>query len=367
MKHHVHILIKPASSACNMRCKYCFYCDVSLHRGTHSFGTMNENTMKSLVRKTLEYADGGNVTYAFQGGEPLLAGELFFHTFAETVDEFNVKGSPIRYALQTNGTLLTDCLCVFLKQKNFLVGVSLDGPRKLNDVNRISADGSASFDAIMNGIALLKKHGIPFNILTVLTHTSVDYLSRLKTFFENCNFSHLQFISCLEPFGTEPFSTELAMSPDEYYMVYKSLFDWYLEQNRNGRLLSIRHFDNMLNTLQGRSPELCGTLGYCPGQLVIEGNGNCYPCDFYCDDKHLLGNIQECSLDEMHSDPVMKQFIDESLTIDTACKKCPVLSLCRGGCRRERDWSCSGHLGLNIYCSGRKKFFEYVISTFSKT
>lgn len=323
---------------------------------------MKEETVTALVRKTLAYADGGAVTYAFQGGEPLVAGEAFFRTFSETVNSCNAQHSPVSYCLQTNGTLLTESLCSYLRKYNYLVGVSLDGPRGLHDANRIFADGQGSFDRVRQGIALLKKHNVSFNILTVTTQLTVEYINKLRVFFENSGLNDLQFITCLEPLGTESFSSGFAMSAEDYFAVNKALFDWYLERNRAGKRLSIRHLDNMMNTLDGHRPEMCGTLGFCTGQLVVEGNGNCYPCDFYCDDAHLLGNIQTDSLEELSKSPVMQQFTEESLRVEEKCRSCSVANLCRGGCRRERDIRNDGILGLNIYCEGRRKYFEYVLS-----
>ena len=361
MMQNIYVLIKPASSLCNMRCKYCFYSDVSGHRESKSFGIMQQETVLALVQKTLSYAAGGDVTYAFQGGEPLVAGEAFFRGFSETVDAQNLLHSPIHYSLQTNGTLLTDSFCTYLKERDYLVGVSLDGPRKLHDANRIYPNGSGSFDHVRQGIALLRKYDVSFNILAVLTHGTVAYLPKLRTFFENYNLNDLQFITCLEPFGTVPFTSGYAMTNDDYYEINRMLFDWYWERNQTGQRLSIRHLDNLMNMLHGYRPEMCASMGYCSGQLVVEGNGNCYPCDFYCDDTHLLGNIQTHSLEEMSTGSAMQQFVLPSRPVDDACKQCAVGILCRGGCRRERDICNDGTPQRNIYCEGRKKFLQYVL------
>lgn len=360
MKRNIYILIKPASSECNMHCKYCFYSDVSAHREHKSFGIMKDETVTALIQKALDYAAGGAVTYAFQGGEPLIAGEAFFRSFSEKVDAHNFHHSPISYALQTNGTLLTDSLCDYLKERNYLVGISLDGPRSLHDANRIFANGQGSFDRVRQGIGLLRKHGVSFNIVAVMTRQTAGCISKLRLFFENYGLDDLQFITCLEPFGAEPFSTDFAMSNEDYFRINKALFDWYLERNRAGKKLSIRHIDNLMNMLGGYPPEMCGAMGYCSGQLVVEGNGNCYPCDFYCDDTHLLGNIRTDTLEEMSISPAMKRFIEPSCRVEEKCRSCPVARLCRGGCRRERDIQNDGVLGLNLYCDGRRRFLEYV-------
>lgn len=323
---------------------------------------MKDETVTALVQKTLAYAEGGTVTYAFQGGEPLVAGEAFFRNFSDTVGRYNTLASPVRYCLQTNGTLLTDSLCTYLKDHNYLVGVSLDGPRGLHDANRCFESGEGSFASVRNGIGLLKKHGVTFNILTVVTEETVKNVNKLILFFENSGMDYLQFITCLEPLETEPFSSGYAMRPESYDTFNRAIFDWYLRRNRSGKPLSIRHLDNLMRTLQCHRPEMCGTLGFCSGQLVVEGNGNCYPCDFYCDDTHLLGNICENSLEEIRTNPVMTRFVEASLCVDEKCRSCAVAHLCRGGCRRERDIRNDGYLGLNIYCEGRKRFFTYVLS-----
>lgn len=362
MKRNIYILIKPASSDCNMRCKYCFYGDVASHRERCSFGVMGEETVSALVEKTLAFADGGDVTYSFQGGEPLVAGEEFFRSFSRRVESLNSLHSPIHYCLQTNGTLLTDSLCAYFKEYDYLVGVSLDGPRGLHDENRVFPDGQGSFSRVRQGIGLLRAQGVRFNILTVMTRRTLTYLPKIRLFFENSGLNDLQFIACLEPFGAEPFSTDFAMDNEDYFAVNKALFDWYLERNRGGNPLSIRHFDNMVNVLQGKPPEMCGARGYCTGQLVMEANGNCYPCDFYCDDAHLLGNIHSHTLEEMAESRVMVDFREASRRVEDQCRSCPVAYICRGGCRRERDIRNDGCLSLNIYCDGRRNFLEYVCS-----
>ena len=162
---------------------------------------MKEDVMVALITKTLAYADGGTITYAFQGGEPLVAGESFFRNFSEMVNTYNVQHSPVYYSLQTNGTLLTDSLCEYLKEHNFLVGISLDGPRTLHDANRVFSNEKGSFDRVKQGIALLRKYDVSFNILAVLTHLTAEYMGKLKVFFENYGLDDLQFITCLEPFG----------------------------------------------------------------------------------------------------------------------------------------------------------------------
>ncbi|MEG2001769.1 MAG: anaerobic sulfatase maturase [Clostridia bacterium] len=359
-KKFMTILMKPASSLCNLNCKYCFYNDTAKNRETASFGIMSEGTVNAIIEKSLEYVDGGGVNYSFQGGEPTVAGLDFFKKFVEIVNAKNLNKTAVTYALQTNGTLLDDAFCEFFKTNNFLIGISIDGKSETHNANRLYKDGKGTFNKVMQAVDCLKKHKVEFNVLTVVNSKSKKKAKETYNFFVSHGINYLQFITCLEPIGSLPFSSGFAIDNDGYFEYYKTLLDLYVADKRNGKDVSIRYFDNLLGMLNGENPELCGMNGHCNCQLVIEGNGNCYPCDFYCEDKYLLGNINADDLTEMATSENAKAFLTPSYQIDEKCKTCAVANLCRGGCRRERDYFSDGKLNLNIYCEGRKKFFEYL-------
>ena len=359
MKKNINILIKPASAMCNLRCKYCFYLDEAENREVGNFGVMQETTAKNIIIKSLDYACGGSVSYMFQGGEPLVAGYDFFVKFIELVGVINENNTVISYGLQTNGTLLTDELCELFQKNNFLIGVSIDGKSELHNSNRITKDGKGSFNKVMQGVDLLKKHKVKFNVLTVVTNLSKKKAKETYKFFTSHGLNYMQFINCLEPFGVEPQSSGFALDSQGYFEYYKTLLDLYIADKASGQEVYIRYFDNLLGMLNGETPELCGLNGHCGIQLVVEGNGNCYPCDFYCDDKYLMGNINEKNLDELASSACVEKFLLPSYVVNEKCSNCEVQRLCRGGCRRERDYLNDGKLNLNIYCEGRKKFFKY--------
>ncbi len=367
MKRNITMLIKPASALCNLRCKYCFYADIAENREIESFGIMNLDTAEAIISKAIAFADGGAISFAFQGGEPTVASLKFFVEFVELVKKHNVNRSQISYALQTNGTLLTSEHCEFFYENNFLIGVSLDGKAEMHNANRVDTKQKGTFNKVMQAIAMLKKHKVKFNILTVVTSLTPRNAQSLYNFFKAQNLHYLQFITCLEPIGATPFSSGFAPDNEGYFKFYKTIFDLYLQDKQNGEAVSIRYFDNLLEMLNGRQPELCGMIGICQGQLIIEGNGNCYPCDFYCEDKYLLGNINENLLEKMAVVGNMKKFQQSSVKVDEKCKSCSVYSLCRGGCRRERDYMSSGELELNMYCEGRKKLFEYFAKKTQRT
>ncbi len=355
MKRHITALIKPASSLCNMECAYCFYKDTAKNRQQYSYGMMSYEVVDNLIQKTLLFANGGPVTYCFQGGEPLVAGVSFYQYFTKKVEELNEAGSRITYSLQTNGRNITEEFCKLFQKHSFLLGVSLDGTRDVHNYYR------GSFDEVMKGIDLLKQYQIEFNILSVVTDYSAKHIKEIWEFFKQQGFSYLQFINCLEPIGTMPFETEFTMDNEQYYEFHKQLFDLYYEELKNNTMISVRHFDNLMARLWGRPVEQCDMLGRCFGQLVVEADGSIYPCDFYCEDKYYLGNILNMSLEELQKSPVMHQFIEKSFKVEEDCKKCSVWGLCLGGCRRERDYSFDGNLQKNKYCEGRKKLFHYVL------
>ena len=361
MKKYVTALIKPASSLCNMACTYCFYRDIADNREQYSYGIMKRDVADELIKKTLDFAAGGPVTYCFQGGEPLLAGIDFFRYFVASVEEHNKEKSPVTYSLQTNGTLLTEEFCQFFQEFSFLLGVSLDGTREVHNHYRSFREENGTFKNVCKGIDLLKKYQIEFNILSVVTAYSAKHLKENWKFFKQQGFSYLQFINCLEPIGCQPFSTEYAMNNEQYFQFHKELFDLYLEENKNGNMVSVRHLDNLMARLHGRPVEQCDMLGRCFGQLVVEADGRIFPCDFYCEDKYCMGNIMECELEELEVSPVMQRFVEASLKVEDSCRKCPVWGICRGGCRRERDYMSEGKLRPNMYCEGRRKFYQYVL------
>lgn len=361
MPKAITALIKPASSICNMNCSYCFYRDIASQRDQASHGIMGMHTAEQLIQKTLSYADGGAVTYCFQGGEPLFAGIDYFRNFINYVEQNNHKNSPISYSVQTNGLLLDDAFCQLFQKNAFLVGVSLDGKCKTHDRYRTTLDGKSTFYQVLDGIHLLEKYHVPFNILSVVTRASAKEIVASWEFYKHMDYRYLQFIFCLEPIGCEPFTTEYACGCEEYFQVQRKLFDLYLADNLSGRQVSVRHLDNLMARLQGEKVEQCDMLGHCYGQLVVEADGSVYPCDFYCTDSYLLGNICENTLEEIERSAGMRRFIETSFAVEEECRTCPVWALCLGGCRRERDYLEDGHLRKNMYCDGRKDFFKYVL------
>ena len=349
------LMIKPASSLCNLSCEYCFYRDVSEHREHLGFGIMTEDTARVLIEKALLFADGQSVAFAFQGGEPTLAGKEFFKFFVDTVNELNRKHSRIYYSIQTNGTGIDNEWARFFARNKFLVGLSLDGDFDGNKFRK-KPSGQNSFYQIVRAADILTKHSADFNILTVLTGYCAENGERIYKYFRSKGYKYLQFIPCLRPFDSNE-QSELYMTNEQYADFLIRVFNLYVKDYVRDQYISIRQFDNWVRLFLGQRPEQCGVAGFCSHQFVSESNGNIYPCDFYCTDEYLLGNILETDFFEMANSETAKNFIKESLTVSEECKKCRYYPVCRaGGCKRTQQ--------SENYCKAYKKFFSSCLPLF---
>jgi len=321
-------LIKPASSMCNLNCSYCFYCDEAESRNKNNAAYMNAETVKNLVSKMFDFCgDNSVLTFMFQGGEPILAGLEFFRNFVETAEEFKTDGSRINYSLQTNGTLIDDEFCKFFKENDFLIGVSVDGNKELHDKNR-----SKSFDDAMKGIELLKKHGVCFNILSVIT--SQTDASMLFDFYMRNDFRDVQPIYCLDPLSGE--KADYSLSAKQLARFKKRLFNLWFNEVSKGNHFYVRDFDNLLSLLTKGVAEQCGASGRCNAQLVVESDGTCYPCDFYCLDEFECLNINEADINDILNCEGLKKFFEYDEPKNSLCNNCAVKTLCGGGCKRYR-------------------------------
>ncbi len=350
------LLIKPASELCNLRCRYCFYTDVTNCRTEESFGLMSEDTLEALVRSALSYADL-SCSFAFQGGEPTLVGLDFYRKLIELQTQYRQGTTVISNSIQTNGLVIDEEWARFLAEHHFLVGLSLDGPREIHNKNRQDPSGHGSFDRVMKAVKLFRKYGVEFNILTVVNRQVAEHPKKVYSFLRSQNFRYLQFIECLDPFDGQP--EEYSLTPKALEVFLKQTFDEYYADFRRGQYISVRGFDNYIGTLLGRAPEACGQIGHCTAYQVIEANGNVYPCDFYVLDDYCMGNIHTHSFAQLSRSPIAQEFVRASLPVDPACRTCRWYALCRGGCRRCREPFTDGYPGLNRFCTAYKGFFEY--------
>lgn len=350
------IMIKPSSSLCNMRCKYCFYHSIANSREVKTFGLMKRETAQNIIDKALDFADGESIYFAFQGGEPLLSGLDFFENFVNYVKEKNIKRSVINFSLQTNGTLINNDWAKFFKKNNFLIGLSLDGDKNAN-LFRVDNDYRPTFNRVNEASKILSNFGVDFNILIVATGYTAEHIENVFNYFKNKGVKYLQFIPCLRPFKDKS-ESQLYMTVSQYESYLIRLFNLYVKSYVEGKYVSIRHFDNMVRLFLNQPCEQCGMQGHCSHQFVVEGNGNVYPCDFYCLDEWLLGNINTSdNFDILAHSKLAIDFIKNSFNIKEECKACPFYRVCRGGgCKRNRE--------DRDYCLAYKSFFSKCLPLF---
>jgi len=349
MKIPLSLLIKPVSGACNMRCSYCFYADIADKRSRKNLGLMTDETAELLVRRALEGGRPG-VTFIFQGGEPTLWSLDKYRRFIEAVKGSGARNTKIDYAIQTNGLIIDDEWARFFRENKFLVGLSIDGPQDIHDVNRKDAAGEGTFSRVMNAARILKKHGVDFNILTVVHDGMTDNGVNIYRYYKAHGFRYLQFIPCIDDFGAE----RTRLSPKRYGRFLKSLFEAWHNDYKSGDYVSIRHIDNLIGILQGRPPENCAQEGRCGVYFVVEADGSLYPCDFYCLDKWRLGSLADENCFEVNGKH--KEFLAGADRPPARCAVCKYFALCRGGCRRDRE----PDLKISKYCKAYGKYYDAV-------
>lgn len=347
---HIGFLIKPASSACNMRCRYCFYCDVAAHREERRARVMGWDVADAIIERALAVAPDAHVSFAFQGGEPTLAGLDFFRSFVARVEERRDR-QQVSWALQTNGYLIDGEWAAFFREHGFLIGVSVDAYRDLHDSMRPDAHGAATYARVMGGVRLLRESGVDVNILSVLTSQMAAHPQRVFSFIKREGITHIQFIPCLP--GLDDEHDAFSPGPREFSSFYRRLFDLWWRELGAGSYVSIWLFENIMQMALGQFPSQCGMLGRCAPQFVVESDGSVYPCDFYALDEYRVGDIRTDGLEDMATCEAMHSFLREPRRACSQCADCPFEGMCHRNCKR-----------LNIayydegYC-GLREFLEY--------
>ena len=355
----ISLLVKPASGSCNMRCRYCFYTDETENRSVPSMGLMSDVTMKNMVDKALTFADG-DCSFAFQGGEPSLAGLSFYHALVDYIHHHpNPKRVRVHYSFQTNGYCIDEEWAKWFSENHVLVGISLDGPKEIHDRYRVDHAGKGTYQQVMSAIRLFDKYHVDYNILTVVHAGSARRGQQIYNFFKKHDFRYQQYIECLDPIGEIQGGHEYSLTPERYEDFLKQVFDaWYLDM-KAGRYVYNRYFENLMMIIAGQGAESCNLRGFCGAQWVIEADGSVYPCDFYALDEWHLGNINDDSFETMEKNREKLGFIQWSKQIPEDCRACRYFLLCRNGCRRNREPVTADSTGKNYFCSSYKNFLEY--------
>lgn len=281
------LLIKPASAVCNLDCSYCFYLDreADPYKDVPA-RVMTKATLERLVASYLEYSYP-EAQFAFQGGEPTLAGLGFYEDVVRLQQKHGIPGHGIGNSIQTNGVLLTRDWCELFREYNFLVGLSLDGPGELHDKYRINKAGRGSFDSVVRALELLKASAVEFNVLCVVSDANVERATETYRFFRSLGVEHMQFIPLAE-FAPDGTPQTQSISGESYGRFLCELFDqWWPER----RTVRVRHFDNIAEAVAGIKPGTCTMHDSCDSYAVVEYNGDVYPCDFFVEPEWKLGNV----------------------------------------------------------------------------
>ena len=353
---NISLLIKPASYMCNIDCAHCFYKRVE---GVYpqQRTMMTAQTAEALISKTLGLGCAEN-TFCWQGGEPTLMGVDFFREIIELQKRHGSGGQVIGNSLQTNGILLDDEWARFLAESNFLVGLSLDGPPDLHDRYRKLASGEGSFDKVMNAVGLLRKHGVEFNILTLLTDSNVSEPEKLYGFFRERGFSHLQFVPCFERDEKTGKDLPFSITAKQLGEFHCRLFDLWLEDGFPD--VSIRVFEDILIHYIDGAIVSCNWQQRCGSYFVIEHNGDVYPCDFFVYPEWKLGNIVEDSYEQIGASSLLPEFAEMKAAITGECESCRWLSFCHGDCTKFRLDEHGEYGNRSAYCEARKMLFDHI-------
>ena len=364
----VHILAKPTGAICNLECAYCFYLDKELLYPGSRF-RMQDQLLELYIKQLIESHRTNRVTVAWQGGEPTLMGISFFQRAIEFEVKYRRPGMTFENTIQTNGTLLSDQWCEFLKRNNFLVGISIDGPRELHDAFRVDRIGKPTFDKVMRGLRLLQKHGVDYNILTTVNRVNGDHPLEVYRFLrDDARTSWIQFIPVVERVNSDGSTlyqegstvSERSVRPEQFGRFLVAIFDEWVHRDV-GRIF-VQTFEAAVRNWMGLPTSgMCVFDQTCGRGLALEHNGDLYSCDHFVEPKYKLGNIRESQMHQLvSSDRQLKFGLDKFETLPRYCMECEVRFACNGECPKNRFiLTPDGEPGLNYLCAGYKAFFSH--------
>lgn len=392
-KGRFHAMAKPIGSTCNINCAYCYYLHKEQLLDQQRGRRMEPSMLERYIRQYIESQNGEQIVFSWQGGEPTMLGLDFFRDIVALQEKYKPAGQRIENDLQTNATLLTDEWCRFLKQQRFLVGVSIDGPRELHDTYRVDRKGQPTFDDVMRGIGLLKRHAVRFNTLTVINRRNAKRPIDVYRFLRDVvGSTYMQFIPCVEPkdFRTvapqhwpidampvlgssaahpglpESVVTDWSVDPDDWgYFLSRTFDEWFSKDL--GRVL-VNLFETAVAQTMGLQAQLCITSEFCGKALAVEHDGTVYSCDHYVYPEYALGNIAAEHLGTMAFSERQQHFgYSKRDSLPGYCRQCKYLSLCWGECPKNRLLRTpEGEPGLNYLCSGIRQFHAHAGSRLGK-
>ena len=287
-----------------------------------------------------------------------MAGLDFFRKSIIFQEKHNVNHLKIYNSLQTNGYTLDEEWCRFFAENHFLIGLSVDGIKATHDAYRKGSAGEDTYLRILEAAKLLEQYHVEFNVLTVVNGKTAPKIRRIYEQYAKLGFRYQQYITCLDPLEEKSGGQEYSLTPRMYGQFLIDLFELWDIDLQKGRQPYIRQFENWIGILMGGQPEACDQRGVCNVQNIVEADGSVYPCDFYVLDEYRLGNLKEDTFEEIYKKRLESGFLENSRNHDVECRECRYHSLCRGGCRRQREVFGDGQGGCrNILCEGYRIFF----------
>jgi uncharacterized protein len=320
---------------------------------------MSDDVLEAYVRQLIETQRGQHVAIAWQGGEPTLMGRPFFEKAISLVKKHLRSGMTVEHTIQTNGALLDDAWCEFFKQHAFLVGLSLDGPREMYDAYRVDEEGAPTFDEVMAGARLLRRHDVNFNVVcTVHAANAGRPLDVYRFLRDDVGTCFLQFIPIVEREGN--LATRRSVTPEQWGDFLIAVFDEWVR--RDVGTVFVQMFDAALTSWLGIDNPMCIFNERCGASLALEHNGDLYSCDHFVEPRHLLGNVKKRHMRDLAASEAQRAFGDAKLdTLPRYCRECEVRFACHGECPRNRFATTpDGEPGLNYLCAGYKAFFRHI-------
>lgn len=369
----MYVMLKPAGSLCNLRCKYCYYLEKDKLYKQCKNHVISDELLEMFIKEYIEAQTTPQVLFTWHGGETLMR-PISFYKRALELQRIYGRGRQIDNCIQTNGTLLTDEWCQFFKDNNFLVGVSIDGPQEFHDEYRRTATNKPTFVKVMNGINLLNKHGVEWNALAVVNDYNADYPLEFYRFFKQIGCKYIQFSPIVERVvkredgltlapgmqGGDAGLADFSITPEQWGNFLCTIFDEWVHNDVGEYFVQL--FDATLANWVGQAPGVCILAEECGHAGVMEFNGDVYSCDHFVYPEHLLGNLHTKTITEMmYSDQQNKFAKMKKQMLPQQCKECKFLFACHGECPKNRFLNDKyGNYGLNYLCKGYRQFFEHV-------
>ncbi len=360
-----HTIIKPSGAQCNLDCTYCFYLSKEGLLSQPKAPRMPDDVLEAHIRQYIESQSGPEVVFTWQGGEPTLMGLAFFERVVELQAQYKKPGQRVENDLQTNGVLLDARWAAFLKANNFLVGLSIDGPRDLHDLYRRAKGGQPTFDRVMAAAALLREHGIVFNALCVVNDANAKRpLDTYRFLRDEVRPRVIQFIPAIAPGTGDTLVEPWSVVAEEWGTFLAAVWDEWFSRDFGDTFVD--QFENVVSMMVRKGSQMCVTAPTCGRGLAIEFNGDLYSCDHFVYPEHRLGNIRDTDEGVLARSEAQAAFGNAKRdTLPNYCKSCRFLELCWGECPKNRFIATpDGEPGLNYLCAGLKTFYGKATSDY---